>query len=231
MIRSIYNRSSSLLGRRYLSTKLEVPLAAEYYVDRKYYDAERKELLGPSWQLLTHESVLAQGSDTAGATYFADTVSDWPCILVRNTKTKRISGFHNICRHRAGPLEFNGTQGACKVNGLTCKYHGWNYTLDGALRGTPRFGDISSVKKSDFNLWPLRVANWRGLLFVQTLPPEPSHENMNTDEKYYDGPLADAAFIADNPELVERLADVPLEDMQTYTRSETHSIKCNWKVL
>jgi len=122
-------------------TKLKKALAGNIYTDPKYYDVERKELLGKSWQFLTHESALA--SNEFKATYLADTVSGWPVIVVRDTKSGSVKGYHNICRHRAGPLEWNGTSGNCKLNGLKCKYHGWTYGFDGKLKGMPRFGDAS----------------------------------------------------------------------------------------
>lgn len=202
--------------------KLKVPLEGHLYTDPKYYDVERKELLGKSWQFLSHESALNQNGVNAGATYLADTVSGWPVIIVKDSKSGSIKGFHNICRHRAGPLEWNGTSGVCKINGLMCKYHGWTFTMDGKLRGMPRFGDTSSVNKSDYNLWPVRVANYNGLIFVQTLPPDDGKPNF--------GPECDQLFLEENLKFCSRVNAI--EGMKDFTviKSATHKINCNWKV-
>ena len=205
-----------------VTTKLKVPLDGYMYTDPKYYDIERKELLGKSWQFLSHESALIQNGVNAGATYLADTVSGWPVIIVRDTKNGNIKGYHNICRHRAGPLEWNGTSGVCKINGLKCKYHGWTFTFDGKLRGMPRFGDSSSIDKNDYNLWPIRVANYNGLIFVQTLPPD--------DNLPHYGAECDALFLSENKEFCKRVDAI--EGMKDFTviKSATHVLKCNWKV-
>ena len=57
--------------------------------------------------------------------------------MVLSDDTERCHGFHNVCRHRAGPLVWDGS-GSCTR--LVCRYHGWAYGLDGALRSARDFG-------------------------------------------------------------------------------------------
>ena len=61
------------------------------------------------------------GSDNGPATYAADVVSGFPTIVVRSSKTGEINAYHNVCRHKAGPLEWSNTSGICSLNGLKCK--------------------------------------------------------------------------------------------------------------
>ena len=215
------------------SLKLAESLPAKFYHDKDIYNTEREKLIGPSWQLITHESLLLKDSTSAPATYFADTVAGWPCIIVRNSKTGILSGYHNVCRHRAGPLEWDGTSGPCKLNGLMCKYHGWTYSLDGKLKGLPRFGDHSTLDKSMYNLWPIRVVNWRGLIFAQLLPSSKrvleGAPGAAATAVAMSGAEAEQLFLHDNAGLIDRLKDVPLESLQ-YHSSRTHPLKCNWKV-
>jgi hypothetical protein len=140
-----------------------------------------------------------------------------------------------------GPLQWNNTSGKCDLNGLKCKYHGWAYNLEGKLVGVPAFCDATDGKldKSEFNLWPMRVALWRGLIFIQTLPNTESDPCAGTA---LSGPDADAAFVRENQAFCDRLSgrkepggvvsaasSVPLEEFELHS-SATHKINCNWKV-
>lgn len=117
-------------------------------------------------------------------------------------------------------MEWDGTRGACKLKGFTCKYHGWTYGLDGKLKGLPLFGDQKEVDKKNLHLWPVRVARWRGFIFAQMLP-------ANSDELF--GEAADAAFLRDNAAFVARMKDIPLESYTLHSEA-THKLACNWKV-
>lgn len=96
-------------------------LPAKAYTDPKYYDIDKKHILGPSWQLVTHEALLLQDSEKGPATFVSDVVSGFPAIVVRSSQTGEMHAYHNICRHKAGPLEWSDTRGVCALNGLKCK--------------------------------------------------------------------------------------------------------------
>jgi choline monooxygenase len=105
---------------RPLST-LTHSLPAHAYTSPKLHHIDKQHLLGPSWQLLTHESLLLQDSHKGPATFVSDSVSGFPTIVVRSSKTGELNAYHNICRHKAGPLEWSDTRGVCPLNGLKCK--------------------------------------------------------------------------------------------------------------
>jgi choline monooxygenase len=90
-------------------------LPAEVYTEESFFKIDRQCLLGPKWQLLTHESLLLKNADQSPATYLADSVSGWPCIVVRNSSTGEYNAFHNVCRHRGGPFEWEGSSGQLSV--------------------------------------------------------------------------------------------------------------------
>ena len=46
-----------------------------------------------------------------------------------------LRAFHNVCRHRAGPI-CTATHGHAAA--LVCGYHGWVYGLDGRLQRAVR---------------------------------------------------------------------------------------------
>jgi len=73
--------------------------------------------------------------------FFTADVAGEPIIVVRD-KQGELRAFSNVCRHRAGPIALGS---GCQ-NVLRCQYHGWTYTLDGRLIGTP---DVEGVEFFD----------------------------------------------------------------------------------
>ncbi len=218
-------------------------LPGKAFVDPKFYEVERQHLLGPAWQLVGHESQLVTSNEKAPASYFAETVCGWPAIVVKSAKTGQVNAYHNVCRHKGGPLEWNNTAGICDLNGLKCKYHGWAYSLEGKLLGVPAFGESCEghkLDRSEFNLWPMRVAIWRGLIFVQALPNTPEDPSKGAP---LTGPEANAAFVKANQAFCDRMSgigggsngaasassSVPLEEFSFHS-AVSHKLKCNWKV-
>jgi choline monooxygenase len=137
--------------------------------------------------------------------YLTETIAGWPIFVIRD-RDGVLRGFHNVCRHRAGPIVWDG-QGQCDV--LRCRYHGWVYDTAGNLRRTPEFGDAAGFDRADYGLFPILVGVWRGLVFV----------NLDTQA----APLAEA-FAA----LTGETASFPIERFRFHSRAE-HEIACNWK--
>ena len=127
-----------------------------WYTDARMGAFERDAVFRPSWQVVGHVSQLADVGD-----YLCATVAEEPVIVVRSGGGLR--AFYNVCRHRGGPLALDD-RGACRM--LQCKYHGWTYTLDGALRGVPRFDRTELFDRADFALVPVAVETWQGLVWV-----------------------------------------------------------------
>jgi len=73
----------------------------------------------------------------AAGSYLATDIAGSPVVIVRGADGA-LSAFHNVCRHRAGPLVWDGTG---HVSSFVCRYHGWVYELDGRLRSPRDFGD------------------------------------------------------------------------------------------
>jgi len=117
-----------------------------------------------------------------------------------------VRAFHNVCRHRAGPLV---TDAAGKVTSFVCRYHGWSYGLDGALVAARDFGS-DDLDVTAYPLVPVRVEEWRGLVFV----------NLAAD-----GPT----LLTDHGAFFAAAADQPLESF-TYSHRLVHDIDANWKV-
>ena len=107
-------------------------LPADWYHHPERARAERTSVFAPAWQVVTASARIAHVGDAVGVD-----AAGWPVVVVRSEEG--LVAFHNVCRHRAGPLVWEGeVQPRCKR--LRCRYHGWQYDLDGTLARTPDFG-------------------------------------------------------------------------------------------
>jgi phenylpropionate dioxygenase-like ring-hydroxylating dioxygenase large terminal subunit len=128
--------------------------------------------------------------------------------------------------------------------------------LNGQLRGVPGFNAVSNddnnvsedLDKEQYSLWPMRVANWRGLIFVQPNPEGPiamhgsdALELFIKENKRFCDRLSGFSQDDENgrsvngddnhndDEFKKILSGIALEDF-TYYSSSTHKLNCNWKV-
>lgn len=175
-------------------------LPAAWYRDPDQYRRERHAIFRRQWLLAAHEQQLPapQGA-------LAVTIAGWPLVLVRHPDGQ-VMGFHNVCRHRAAPLVWDGQAAPCAQ--LRCRYHGWRYALDGRLIATPGFGE--DVNPEGWGLHPVQVQRWRGCVFVN-LDPAP----QDTLAQALEG-------------LVDATAPLPLEEMVVYDTAR-HTLACDWK--
>lgn len=170
------------------------------YRDPAVFERERQTVFRRAWQFLGLEADLAQPGD-----FLAETLAGYPVVAVR-AEDGGLRAFHNVCRHRAGPL-VGEPKGHCGRE-LVCRYHGWRYALDGRLRSATAFGAAEGFDPRDFGLFPVRIESWRGFLFV------------NLD--------------ADAPPLMDTLRPLDVlfgnRSVPTAVLRRQHPIACNWKV-
>jgi choline monooxygenase len=174
-------------------------LPASWYHDPEVYERERTALFGREWLMIARASQIQWPGD-----YLAVDVCGWNLLVIAG-HDGAVRGFHNVCRHRAGPLVDHGS-GRCHT--LVCRYHGWSYELDGHLKRARDFGD-DDIPIDELGLLPVSVAVWRGLVFV----------NLDTDAM----PLLDALgpFAAE----CEPFA---MEELQ-FSHQVAHEVAANWK--
>lgn len=176
-------------------------LPARLYSDHALYELERRKIFAPNFHLAAHASMLPRAGDV-----YALTIAGYQLLIVRQDNGT-LRAFHNVCRHRAGPLAHDGAS-HCGEH-LTCKYHGWRYALDGRLRSATGFGPAEGLDVRSLGLFPASVREWRGFIFVA-----PDEDAVGFDD-----------FIAP---LARHAARLPLEDF-TFAERRTHAIACNWK--
>ncbi len=147
--------SDSDLAPQPLDIALALP--ASYYVGVESLDRDLHRVFARSWQFVAHVSQLAGTGD-----HVVGRIGNLPVITVRGDDGE-IRAFHNVCRHRAGPLAQCDGTGA---KALRCRYHGWTYTLEGQLRSAPEMKDAQAFDISEIRLPRLAVRVWQGLVFV-----------------------------------------------------------------
>lgn len=174
---------------------------ASSYFDPLRYDRERREVFARSWQFVGHESDLRETGDVITAS-----IAGYSVLVLRDGETLR--AFHNVCRHRAGPLVV-GDKEHCEGI-LVCKYHGWSYTFDGRLRSARDFGPAEGFDPRHYGLKSLQVQTWRGFIFINMDQEAPSL----------------AEFVAP---LEARMESRDIGQL-VHGGRKTHDIACNWKV-
>jgi len=132
-------------------------LPASYYTDPAMPAVERRVIFDRGWQLVAHVCQLRDPGDHVVAD-----LAGLPVLAVRGAD-REIRVFHNVCRHRAGPIaQCDGLA----AKSLRCRYHGWTYGLDGQLKSAPEMGAAPDFDVGDIRLPQLQVRVWQGLVFA-----------------------------------------------------------------
>ncbi|HYL63611.1 MAG TPA: SRPBCC family protein [Candidatus Methylomirabilis sp.] len=182
-------------------------LASRFYTDPTILDREKSGIFRRTWQLVGTLSQQCGAHRTISdpETFFIADVVGEPVVIVRD-KQGTLRAFSNVCRHRAGPI----AQGCGSKNVLRCAYHGWTYTLDGRLIGTPDIDGVEFFDRSTMGMVPLRCETWEQFIFV------------NFDQTAE--PLS--AFLGRIP---EEASGFPFASLEFVERRD-YLIDCNWKV-
>jgi choline monooxygenase len=177
-------------------------IPATWYVDPRIADLERVSVFSKTWQLVARTEQVK----TAGQ-FVATTVASEPIVVIRG-HDGALRAFYNVCRHHAAAVV---TEPCGQASLLHCPYHGWNYGLDGSLKGMPEFEGVENFDRAQNGLVPIRVETWECFVFV------------NLD--HHAVPLAD--FLGG---LIKRLAPLGIGKLHHFDR-RTYNIHCNWKVF
>ena len=185
------------------SVALEVAhaLNAQFYTDDYWLQHEQKHVFGASWQLAAHGGDLLAAGD-----HVVCDIAGKSVLIVRGEDIG-LRAFHNVCRHRAGPLALCNGRNA---KALQCRYHGWTYGLDGQLRSAPEMHEAQDFVLADIRLDRIRVQQWQGLVFVALSEHAPDFAEV------YSG-------------IAERIHPLDLGTLQ-FARRMSYEMDCNWKV-
>ena len=194
------NASAGALAPQPLDHATALPAA--YYTDAAMPALERRVIFDRGWQLVAHVCQLRDAGDHVVAD-----LAGLPVLAVRGADNA-IRVFHNVCRHRAGPIaQCDGLS----AKSLRCRYHGWTYGLDGQLKSAPEMGAAPDFDVREIRLPQLQVRVWQGLVFA-----------------------AVGADVVDFDALVEgidtRIGDQRGLESYGHHHRVGYDLACNWKV-
>src|SRR5258708_7478229 len=132
-------------------------IPAPWYVDGRIAELEAQTVFSKSWQVIGRvEQVEKPGQ------FVTATVAGEPLVAVRGNDGV-LRAFYNVCRHHAAAVV---TEPCGRASILRCPYHGWNYGLDGSLKGMPEFDGVKDFERKDNGLVPVKVDTWEQFVFV-----------------------------------------------------------------
>jgi choline monooxygenase len=119
-----------------------------------------------------------------------------------------LRAFYNVCRHHAAAVV---TEPCGQAQILHCPYHGWNYGLDGSLKGMPEFEGVKNFDRAANGLVPVKVDTWEKFVLVNLDP------KAAMLEQFLGG-------------IVKRVAPLGVSKLH-YSATRSYDIACNWKVF
>jgi choline monooxygenase len=177
-------------------------IPAPWYVDSRIAELEANAVFSKTWQMVGRIEQVAKPGQFVTAS-----VAGEPIVVVRGNDGV-LRGFYNVCRHHAAAVV---TEPCGQASILHCPYHGWNYGLDGSLKGMPEFDGVKNFERQQNSLVPVKAETWEKFVFVNLDPVAI--------------PLRD--FLAG---LVRRMEPLGVSSLH-YFDSRVYDIHCNWKVF
>ena len=195
----------------------EAPLAeastipSAWYTDQRIFELEKQTLFSRSWQVAARTDQLR-----APGNYVTSEIAGEPVVVVRGHDDV-VRGFFNVCRHHAAAVM---TEAEGHANQMRCPYHGWTYSLEGELKGTPDFTHVCNFDRSRNGLVPVEIAEWESWLFARLASEQrPPLANPNAA-------LAESL----GPEFVGQIQALGLTGLHWMERRR-YVLDCNWKVF
>jgi phenylpropionate dioxygenase-like ring-hydroxylating dioxygenase large terminal subunit len=176
-------------------------IPAPWYLSPAVERLEQEYVFGGNWQAVGRTGQVIHPGD-----YFTTELAGEPILVVRGADSQ-LRAFYNVCRHHAAAV---ATTSCGHAQSFRCPYHGWNYGLDGSLKGMPEFAGVCNFDRAANGLVPVAVDTWENFVFV----------NLAADPR----PLRD--FLGD---LVARVTPLGLDKLHFHSRRE-YTLRCNWKV-
>jgi phenylpropionate dioxygenase-like ring-hydroxylating dioxygenase large terminal subunit len=183
-----------------LSQAATIP--SSWYTDARIFELERQTVFSHSWQFAARVDQL-----TNHGAYVTTEIGGEPIVLARGNDGE-LRAFFNVCRHHAAAVM---TEPEGRAHQLRCPYHGWTYSLEGELKGTPDFNDVCSFDRARNGLVPVEVAVWDQWVFVRLASIQNSSAVVET-------------------ELGRQIQSLNLGQLHWFERRR-YELNCNWKVF
>jgi choline monooxygenase len=103
---------------------------------------------------------------------------------------------------------------------MRCPYHGWTYSLEGELKGTPDFSGVCNFDRANNGLAPDEIATWEKWVLAKLDAKQRSPLNNSNPS------LTD--FLGDD--LSSQITGLGFENLHWIERRR-YRLNCNWKVF
>ena len=198
-----------------LEKALTIP--STWYTDQSLYQLELRTVFASSWQMACRaDQVVNPGQ------YVSTEVAGEPIVVVRGAD-KVLRGFFNVCRHHAAAVM---TEPAGTSNHLRCPYHGWTYSLEGELKGTPDFSGVCDFDRSANGLVPVETAVWENWVLVKLADSAIGVSSGGDQAQHAQAALEN--FLG--RDLIDQTRPLKLENLHWLERRH-YAFDCNWKVF
>jgi choline monooxygenase len=177
-------------------------IPAAWYVDAGVAELESDNVFSKTWQVIGRSDQVEKPGE-----FVTFTVAGEPIVAVRGTDGQ-LRAFYNVCRHHAAAVV---TEPCGQAQILHCPYHGWNYGLDGSLKGMPEFEGVKGFERSANGLVPVKVGTWEKFVLV----------NLDPEAEPVDHFLG---------RIMQRMVPLQVTKLH-YVASRQYDIACNWKVF
>src|SRR2546423_596515 len=175
-----------------------------WYTDERVFRLEQETVFSRSWQVAARADQFNKHGD-----YVTTEIAGEPIVIVRGSDDE-VRGFFNVCRHHAAAVM---TDAEGHANQMRCPYHGWTYSLEGELKGTPDFNDVCGFDRLENGLLPVEIASWEKWIFARLA-------NNSTQS------LED--FLGHD--LIDQIQAIGPNNLRWFERRR-YTLNCNWKVF
>jgi choline monooxygenase len=186
-------------------------IPSSWYTDARLFELEKKTVFGHSWQFAARIDQLRAPGD-----FVTTEIAGEPIVIVRGSDNV-VRGFFNVCRHHAAAVM---TEPAGHANQMRCPYHGWTYSLEGELKGTPDFSEVCNFEREQNGLVPIELATWEQWIFAKIDAAQSSPLNNSNSS------LTD--FFSAN--LIDQFQRLKVANLHWLERRR-YTLDCNWKVF
>ena len=189
-----------------LERALTIP--ATWYTDQRLYQLELQTVFPHTWQVVGRTDQVREPGQ-----YVTSEIAGEPIVVVRGSDSV-LRGFFNVCRHHAAAVM---TEPEGRANNLRCPYHGWTYSLQGELKGTPDFSGVCDFDRDANGLVPVDIAVWENWVFATLESTHQQDSSANLEN-----------FLG--PDLISQIRSLSLQNLHWAERRQ-YFFDCNWKVF
>jgi len=178
------------------------------YTDPGIYQEELRKIWQRTWVYVGHVSEIPKPHD-----FVMKSIGPDPVLMTRD-KDGQVHLLHNRCPHRGNQVceKHRGNQ-----KSFTCNYHGWNFGIDGSLRGYPFPSGFAQDKRKELGLGKVaRVGIYKGFVFGSMAADGPTLEQH----------LGGAKEAIDN-----LCSNSPEGEVEVSSGFLQHKVFANWKFV